>query len=79
MNTEPDKQRHILVIGTTNRLESLGTSKIYVFLLTVCRHDLLFTHLLDASLRRAGRFDNEIALGIPNQPTRVKILSIATK
>lgn len=71
MNTEPDKQRHILVIGTTNRLESLGLQCV----------DMTYylPHLLDASLRRAGRFDNEIALGIPNQPTRVKILSIATK
>ena len=50
------RKGHVLVIGTTNRPETL-----------------------DASLRRAGRFDKEIALGIPDERTRLKILQIATK
>uniref|UniRef100_A0A183CEM4 Nuclear VCP like n=1 Tax=Globodera pallida TaxID=36090 RepID=A0A183CEM4_GLOPA len=47
---------HVLVIGTTNRLE-----------------------VLDASLRRAGRFDREIALGMPGQRARMEILKIVTR
>uniref|UniRef100_A0A914HZJ2 AAA+ ATPase domain-containing protein n=1 Tax=Globodera rostochiensis TaxID=31243 RepID=A0A914HZJ2_GLORO len=47
---------HVLVIGTTNRLE-----------------------VLDASLRRAGRFDREIALGMPGQRARIEILKIVTR
>lgn len=31
---------------------------------------------LDAALRRAGRFDREIALGIPTQEARTKILQV---
>ena len=35
--------------------------------------------VLDASLRRAGRFDKEISLGIPDERTREKILEIVTR
>lgn len=35
--------------------------------------------VLDASLRRAGRFDRELALGIPDERCRFKILEIVTK
>jgi SpoVK/Ycf46/Vps4 family AAA+-type ATPase len=35
--------------------------------------------VLDASLRRAGRFDKELALGIPDQRSRLEILKIATR
>ena len=31
---------------------------------------------LDAALRRAGRFDREISLGIPTQAARVRILQV---
>jgi SpoVK/Ycf46/Vps4 family AAA+-type ATPase len=31
---------------------------------------------LDAALRRAGRFDREIALGIPTQAARARILQV---
>lgn len=33
---------------------------------------------LDSALRRAGRFDREIALGIPSQEARAKILQVGT-
>ena len=32
---------------------------------------------LDTALRRAGRFDREIAMGIPNQDARARILQVA--
>ena len=31
---------------------------------------------LDAALRRAGRFDREISLGIPTQAARARILQV---
>ncbi|CAL8469009.1 g8550 [Coccomyxa elongata] len=34
---------------------------------------------LDAALRRAGRFDREIALGIPSQEARAKILQVLAR
>ena len=40
---------HVLVIGATNRLDSL-----------------------DPALRRAGRFDREISLGIPDENARMR-------
>ena len=33
---------------------------------------------LDAALRRAGRFDREISLGIPSQAARARILQVNT-
>ncbi|CAK5069420.1 unnamed protein product [Meloidogyne enterolobii] len=35
--------------------------------------------ILDASLRRAGRFDKEISIGIPDCRSRLEILKIATR
>lgn len=34
---------------------------------------------LDPALRRAGRFDREVCLGIPDQEARAKILAVHTK
>jgi ribosome biogenesis ATPase len=34
---------------------------------------------LDPALRRAGRFDREISLGIPDEAARIKILQVITK
>ena len=45
--------KHVVVIGATNRPDSL-----------------------DSALRRAGRFDREIALNIPTEAARVKILQV---
>lgn len=33
-------------------------------------------HVLDGALRRAGRFDRELALGVPNLGARQKILEV---
>jgi ribosome biogenesis ATPase len=34
---------------------------------------------IDQGLRRAGRFEKEIALGVPNEEARIEILNILTK
>ncbi len=34
---------------------------------------------LEPALRRAGRFDKEIALGIPDEPARTRILEVAAR
>ncbi|PJF19494.1 hypothetical protein PSACC_00694 [Paramicrosporidium saccamoebae] len=49
-------QCHVMVIGATNRPDSL-----------------------DPALRRAGRFDREIQLGIPNEAARFRILEVLCK
>ena len=33
-------------------------------------------HVLDTALRRAGRFDRELSLGVPNLQSREKILQV---
>jgi len=50
------ERRSIIVIGATNRPESL-----------------------DPALRRPGRFDREIEIGVPNQESRLEILQIHTR
>ena len=50
------ERRSIIVIGATNRPESL-----------------------DPALRRPGRFDREIEIGVPNQESRFEILQIHTR
>ena len=34
---------------------------------------------IDQGLRRAGRFEREITLGVPNDAARIEILKILTK
>ena len=34
---------------------------------------------LDSALRRAGRFEREIAIGVPNEEERIDIMKILTK
>jgi ribosome biogenesis ATPase len=34
---------------------------------------------IDQGLRRAGRFEKEITLGVPNEEARIEILEILTK
>ena len=53
LSLENTQGRPVLVIGATNRPDSL-----------------------DPALRRAGRFDREIALGVPDQDARRRILEV---
>lgn len=53
LSLENTQGRPVLVIGATNRPDSL-----------------------DPALRRAGRFDREIALGVPDQDARRRILQV---
>jgi ribosome biogenesis ATPase len=50
---ERPRKGHVIVIGATNRPDSL-----------------------DPALRRAGRFDREIGLGIPDEEARVRIMKV---
>ena len=34
---------------------------------------------IDTALRRAGRFEREITIGVPNEEARVQIMKILTK
>ncbi|TFK22769.1 ribosome biogenesis ATPase RIX7 [Coprinopsis marcescibilis] len=53
MSWEKNDNKPIIVIGATNRPDSL-----------------------DAALRRAGRFDHEISMGVPDEEGRAKILKV---
>lgn len=55
-NEVPAASKHVVIIGATNRPDSL-----------------------DPALRRAGRFDREIGLGIPSEGARESILRVLTK
>lgn len=35
--------------------------------------------VIDSALRRAGRFEREISIGVPNEDARVEIMKILTK
>jgi len=54
LNSNPDA--HVLVIGATNRPDSL-----------------------DPALRRAGRFDREISMGIPDEKARERLENLIVK
>lgn len=56
LSLENTQGRPVLVIGATNRPDSL-----------------------DPALRRAGRFDREIALGVPDQDARRRILEVGVR
>ena len=34
---------------------------------------------IDSALRRAGRFEREISIGVPNEDSRIEIMKILTK
>ncbi|KAI1792169.1 ribosome biogenesis ATPase RIX7 [Ganoderma leucocontextum] len=53
MSWEKNDNRPVVVIGATNRPDSL-----------------------DAALRRAGRFDHEISMGVPDEEARAQILRV---
>ncbi|KAI0667926.1 AAA-domain-containing protein [Trametes maxima] len=53
MSWEKNDNKPVLVIGATNRPDSL-----------------------DAALRRAGRFDHEISMGVPDEEARAQILRV---
>ena len=52
MSWEKTENKAVIVIGATNRPDSL-----------------------DAALRRAGRFDHEISMGVPDEDARNKFVS----
>lgn len=75
-NAQREMERRIVtqLIASLDDLGTNGGDK-YVFVVGTTNRP----EVLDASLRRAGRFDKELALGIPDQRSRLEILKIATK
>ena len=55
MSWEKNDNKPVIVIGATNRPDSL-----------------------DAALRRAGRFDHEISMGVPDEEARAQYVWIAS-
>ncbi len=55
MSWEKNEHKPVIVIGATNRPDSL-----------------------DAALRRAGRFDHEISMGVPDDEGRERSVSLIT-
>lgn len=56
MSWEKTDNKPVIVIGATNRPDSL-----------------------DAALRRAGRFDHEISMGVPDEEARTQSVSLFSK
>lgn len=56
MSWEKTDNKPVIVIGATNRPDSL-----------------------DAALRRAGRFDHEISMGVPDQEARAQFVRLLLK
>lgn len=56
MSWEKNDNKPVIVIGATNRPDSL-----------------------DAALRRAGRFDHEISMGVPDDEARAKYVSTSSR
>ena len=54
MSWEKNDNKPVIVIGATNRPDSL-----------------------DAALRRAGRFDHEISMGVPDEEARAQYVCVA--
>nr|CAD2170682.1 unnamed protein product [Meloidogyne enterolobii] len=74
-NAQREMERRIVtqLIASLDDLNSSTLSKVFV-IGTTNRPEIL-----DASLRRAGRFDKEISIGIPDCRSRLEILKIATR
>ncbi|GAU96663.1 hypothetical protein RvY_08079 [Ramazzottius varieornatus] len=73
-NATKDMERRIVAqLGSCLDDLSKSASRIIVIGAT---NDL---DAIDSSLRRGGRFDREVPLGIPNEPARLSILKILSK
>ncbi|KAF7638535.1 hypothetical protein Mgra_00001910 [Meloidogyne graminicola] len=73
-NAQREMERRI-VTQLIASLDDLGSTSSRVFVIGTTNRP----EVIDASLRRAGRFDKEIAIGIPDCRSRLEILKIATR
>ncbi|CAK5042200.1 unnamed protein product [Meloidogyne enterolobii] len=73
-NAQREMERRI-VTQLIASLDDLNSTLSKVFVIGTTNRP----EILDASLRRAGRFDKEISIGIPNCRARLEILKIATR
>ncbi|GFH21752.1 uncharacterized protein HaLaN_19115 [Haematococcus lacustris] len=72
--TDASQQQQEATEGETGRNAALAARSHVVVIGATNRPDSL-----DPALRRAGRFDREITLGIPSESARAKILSVITR
>ncbi|CAK5081860.1 unnamed protein product [Meloidogyne enterolobii] len=73
-NAQREMERRI-VTQLIASLDDLNSTLSKVFVIGTTNRP----EILDASLRRAGRFDKEISIGIPDCRSRLEILKIATR
>uniref|UniRef100_A0A914NCJ5 AAA+ ATPase domain-containing protein n=1 Tax=Meloidogyne incognita TaxID=6306 RepID=A0A914NCJ5_MELIC len=73
-NAQREMERRI-VTQLIASLDDLNSTLSQVFVIGTTNRP----EILDASLRRAGRFDKEISIGIPDCRSRLEILKIATR
>lgn len=69
-----DDATHRLVAALLTLMDGLSVLRDVVVIGTTNRRDAI-----DPALRRPGRFENEIEIGIPNREARLEILRIFTK
>lgn len=69
---------NIVVIGATNRSGISDFSFSLLIFMFVCL-SVLSPNSIDPALRRFGRFDREIEIGVPDTDGRLEILTIHTK
>uniref|UniRef100_A0A914DUY4 AAA+ ATPase domain-containing protein n=2 Tax=Acrobeloides nanus TaxID=290746 RepID=A0A914DUY4_9BILA len=70
--SHPDSSKQGLIIDTSTM--PIHPPKHFLVIGTTSRLEVI-----DSALRRAGRFDKELALGIPDERTRTKILEIVCR
>jgi ribosome biogenesis ATPase len=72
----------VVVIGATSRPDSIDPSLRYENSTVALRDTRLTGSIVVVggwTYRRAGRFARELALGIPDEPSRTRILEVLTK
>jgi ribosome biogenesis ATPase len=74
-NVEEPKKQEIKIVSQKKEIQKRLRRKRHVVVIGATNR----ADSLDAALRRSGRFDREIALGVPDEQARVKILKCHLK
>mmetsp|Transcript_407 Transcript_407/g.811 ORF Transcript_407/g.811 Transcript_407/m.811 type:complete len:226 (-) Transcript_407:1139-1816(-) len=64
-----------IVAQLVSCMDELSTSKAQIFVIGCTSRP----ETIDSALRRAGRFEREITIGVPNEEDRIQIFKIQTK
>ncbi|KAG9446103.1 hypothetical protein H6P81_012231 [Aristolochia fimbriata] len=75
MTCMDESSRHLSVIHTESKSEPSDKTPGYVLVIGATNRP----DAVDPALRRPGRFDREIVLGVPDENARMEILSVLTK